>query len=124
MPWWVPRSSKPLWGVQSVSDVFDSHTSPPIPLNHLLQQTGGALGVEFRDVVMRGFSSTTDAMAAFDACREEGFSARLVTRPAAMGNAECGTALRTMLADDPEVADALQRRHVEVADVLVTQDYC
>ena len=27
--WWVPRPSKPLRGVQSVSGAFDSHASPP-----------------------------------------------------------------------------------------------
>lgn len=75
-------------------------------------------------VIMRGFDSTSDALGSLDACRSEGVaSARLVSRPAAMGNAECGTALRTLPEDEGLVERALARAGIAATARLEMRDF-
>lgn len=75
------------------------------------------------EFVMRGFACTTDAMESARVCREAGVACRLTPRPAAMGNAECGTALRTSVADEERVALLLARAGVMPTDTLRQRDW-
>ena len=70
------------------------------------------------EFVMRGFACTTDAMESARVCRDAGIACRLTPRPAAMGNAECGTALRTAVADEDAVARLLVDAGVIPTDIL------
>ena len=75
------------------------------------------------EFVMRGFACTTDAMESARVCREAGVTCRLTPRPAAMGNAECGTALRTPVADEEQVVLLLARAGVTPTDTLRQTDW-
>lgn len=46
-----------------------------------------------------GFSSTHDAIAAEDALKSEGIAATTIPRPAELGGAECGIAVRVLDAE-------------------------
>ncbi len=72
---------------------------------------------------MRGFAGTTDALESARVCRDAGIDCHLVPRPASMGEAECGTALRTRLADEPQVADLLARAGVVPSARIEVLDY-
>lgn len=55
-----------------------------------------------RDYLFMSFHTTTDVMAAEEACRKAGVECRLVQLPSSMGDeAECGTALRV----EPELGE-------------------
>lgn len=73
--------------------------------------------------VLRGFSRTTDVLEAARLCREAGVACRLVPRPASLGNAECGTALRTLPADEARVRGLLAGAGIEPDGVVETVDY-
>ena len=75
------------------------------------------------EFVMRGFACTTDAMESARVCREAGSACRLTPRPAAMGNAECGTALRTAVADDGRVARLLAQAGIIPTDTILQRDW-
>lgn len=76
-----------------------------------------------RMFVMRGFSCTTDAMISARVCEAAGAAVRLVPRPAAMGNAECGTAMRSLPEQEEIVARALEDVGVVPADQITLEDY-
>lgn len=76
-----------------------------------------------RMFVMRGFSCTTDAMISARVCEAAGADVRLVPRPAAMGNAECGTAMRSLPEQEDVVARALEDVGVTPADQITLEDY-
>lgn len=76
-----------------------------------------------RTFVMRGFSRTVDAMESARACEAAGAHVRLVPRPAAMGNAECGTALRSLLEEDELVANVLSEAGIVTTDPIELEDY-
>lgn len=73
--------------------------------------------------VVRGFSHTTDVLEAARLCREAGVACRLVPRPASLGNAECGTALRTLPEDEPQVLGLLFGAGIEPDGTVETVDY-
>lgn len=73
--------------------------------------------------VLRGFSRTTDVLEAARLCREAGVACRLVPRPASLGNAECGTVLRTLPADEARVRGLLAGAGIEPDGVVETVDY-
>lgn len=73
--------------------------------------------------VLRGFSRTTDVMEAARLCRDAGVACRLVPRPASLGNAECGTALRTLPADEPRVRGLLSGAGIEPDGLVEAEDY-
>lgn len=75
------------------------------------------------EFVMRGFACTTDAMESARVCREAGLACRLTPRPAAMGNAECGTALRTAVADEERVARLLAQAGIIPTDTILQRDW-
>ena len=75
------------------------------------------------EFVMRGFACTTDAMESARVCREAGIACRLTPRPAAMGNAECGTALRTAVADEERVARLLAQAGIIPTDTILQHDW-
>ena len=72
---------------------------------------------------MRSFASTTDALGVARACRDAGVDCRLVPRPAGMGTAECGTALRTRPADEPQVRALLAGAGIEPSACIEVLDY-
>lgn len=73
--------------------------------------------------VVRGFAGTTDALESARVCRDAGIDCHLVPRPASMGEAECGTALRTRPADEPQVAELLARAGVVPSARIEVLDY-
>lgn len=73
--------------------------------------------------VLRGFSRTTDVLEAARLCRAADVACRLVPRPASLGNAECGTALRTLPADEPRVCGLLADAGIEPDGVVEAVDY-
>ena len=75
------------------------------------------------EFVMRGFACTTDAMESARVCREVGVACRLTPRPAAMGNAECGTALRTAVTDEERVARLLAQAGIIPTDTILQRDW-
>ena len=81
------------------------------------------MALERRLFVMRGFACTTDALESLRACEAVGASARLVSRPAAMGNAECGTALRSLPEEEGAVATALAGAGIVPTDRIELEDF-
>lgn len=73
--------------------------------------------------VVRGFAGTTDALESARVCRDAGIDCHLVPRPASMGEAECGTALRTRPADELRVADLLAQAGVVPSARIEVLDY-
>ncbi len=81
------------------------------------------MALTMRTFVMRGFSCTTDAMISARVCEAAGAQVRLVPRPAAMGNAECGTAMRSLPEQEDVVKQALEDVGVTPADMMTLEDY-
>ena len=73
--------------------------------------------------VLRGFSRTTDVLEASRLCRAADVACRLVPRPASLGNAECGTALRTLPADEARVCGLLADAGIEPDGIVEAVDY-
>lgn len=73
--------------------------------------------------VMRGFSCTTDAMISARVSEGAGATVRLVPRPAEMGNAECGTAMRSLPEQEGLVRQALEDVGVVPSEVITLEDF-
>lgn len=81
------------------------------------------MGLKTELFEMRGFASTTDALASQRACEGAGVACRLVPRPAALGNAECGMALRTSPSERDAVEEALARAGVRATAFVTMRDF-
>lgn len=69
-----------------------------------------------------GFSSTHDAIAAEDALRSEGVGAITIPRPAELGGAECGIAVRVLDTDTPRAEDIFGRIEIRPRGSILMMD--
>lgn len=82
------------------------------------------MALVLRDYLFMSFNTTTDVMAAQEACRTAKVACRLVQLPSSMGDAaECGTALRLEPAAGQEALRALGVAGVEPVGTAVLRDF-